>query len=891
MLTSEPPGPWCFRRELLPLHNHPTGMGLQDSTDQPQISLAYLPPTPRQARSALAAAAVLLLGLAVLAPFAAKPLPQVNGFIPALDAIIFVTDLITASLLLAHFSVTRQRAVCALACGYLFSAAIVVAHGLTFPGPFSPPGYLDGSSDTNFRLYLAWNFRFYLLWHLGLPAALFAYVWFRDKDRTKAGAHTPIALVVICTVAGVLALASCTAWLATAGDEHLPSAVRYAVGYTVAARWLTECTMLICAAAVCALWVFQRSALDQWLMVVMLASIVELAITSLFGGLGPRFTLGFYTGRVFSLVTSTVVLTALLAETTRLYARLARANMLASVVKASQALSSEIELPKLIERLMTIALENAGADRGVLILPARDEYLIQAEARATGNQIEVLMRQEPITRITCPESLVRYVIRTKESVILDDASKPNPFSANDYLHDRQTKSTLCLPLIKQRELTGILLLENTLTSHAFTADRIAVLELLAAQAAISLENTRLYSDLQEREAKVRRLVDSNIIGILIGNLDGHVQEANQAFLQIVGYDQADVAAGRLRRTELTPPEWHDLDAQAGAEMTTIGTAQPYEKEYFRKDGSRVPVLVGGATFGERRDAVVAFVVDLTERKCAQEEHERLSQLESDLAHMNRLGIIGEQAASLTHEITQPIAAARNNARAALNFLDQRPPGLGEVREALACVVGDADRAGEIIDRIRDHIRKAPPRKARFDLNHAIDEVIVLGRSAITKNGVSVQTRFVEGWAPVEGDRVQLQQVILNLVLNAVEAMSSVEAGPRELLISTEQTQGNGVLVMVGDSGPGIDLEHVDRVFETFYTTKTSGMGMGLSICRSIIDAHGGRLWADANEPRGAVFQFTLPGTGNELIDPLEAAHQDGGRIGRPRSLSPTGLRR
>jgi C4-dicarboxylate-specific signal transduction histidine kinase len=200
--------------------------------------------------------------------------------------------------------------------------------------------------------------------------------------------------------------------------------------------------------------------------------------------------------------------------------------------------------------------------------------------------------------------------------------------------------------------------------------------------------------------------------------------------------------------------------------------------------------------------------------------------------------------------------------------------LGEVREALACVVGDADRAGEIIDRIRDHIRKAPPRKARFDLNHAIDEVIVLGRSAITKNGVSVQTRLAEGWAPVEGDRVQLQQVILNLVLNAVEAMSSVEAGPRELLISTKKTQGNCVLVAVGDSGPGIDPEHVDRVFETFYTTKASGMGMGLSICRSIIDAHGGRLWADANEPRGAVFQFTLPGTGNELIDhPLEAAHR------------------
>mgnify|MGYP003694105677 CR=1 FL=1 len=180
--------------------------------------------------------------------------------------------------------------------------------------------------------------------------------------------------------------------------------------------------------------------------------------------------------------------------------------------------------------------------------------------------------------------------------------------------------------------------------------------------------------------------------------------------------------------------------------------------------------------------------DVTAIMRAQEEHERLRQLESDLAHMNRLSMMGELAASLAHEITQPIAAARNYARAALNFLDQQPPDLGEVRKQLGCVVGAADRSGEIIDRIRDHIKKAPPRKARFDLNHAIDEVIVLARSAITRNGVSVQTRLAEGLAPVQGDRVQLQQVVLNLILNAVEAMGSVEAGPRELLISTEQNQ-------------------------------------------------------------------------------------------------------
>jgi PAS domain S-box-containing protein len=262
--------------------------------------------------------------------------------------------------------------------------------------------------------------------------------------------------------------------------------------------------------------------------------------------------------------------------------------------------------------------------------------------------------------------------------------------------------------------------------------------------------------------------------------------------------------------------------------------------------------------------IVGTHVDVTERKRAQEEHERLRQLEADLAHMNRVSMMGELAASLAHEITQPIASARNNARAALNFLDQRPADFGEVREAIDCVVGDSDRAGDIIDRIREHIKKVPPRKGRFDLNAAINEVIVLARSVISENGVSVRTGLADRLFAVQGDRVQVQQVLLNLVLNAVEAMGSLEPGARELVINTEQTSTGGVLVAVRDSGPGIDPEHLERVFKAFYTTKSSGVGMGLSICRSIIDAHGGRLWAEANEPRGAVFQFTLPGAKGEF---------------------------
>jgi PAS domain S-box-containing protein len=255
-------------------------------------------------------------------------------------------------------------------------------------------------------------------------------------------------------------------------------------------------------------------------------------------------------------------------------------------------------------------------------------------------------------------------------------------------------------------------------------------------------------------------------------------------------------------------------------------------------------------------------IDVTERKRAQAEHERLRQLESELAHMNRLSIMGELTASLAHEILHPIATARNNARSALRFLDMSPVDLGEVREALECVVRDTDRGKDIVSRIREHIKKVPPRKDRFDINEAIREVIVMVQGAIDKNNVSVSTRLMEGLMPVQGDRVQLQQVVLNLVMNAVEAMSSVE-GVRNLSINTEQNKAGGIVVAVRDSGPGIDPEQFDRVFEPFYTTKASGVGMGLSICRSIVGAHGGRLWVDANQGGGTVFQFTLPAAEEE----------------------------
>ena len=234
------------------------------------------------------------------------------------------------------------------------------------------------------------------------------------------------------------------------------------------------------------------------------------------------------------------------------------------------------------------------------------------------------------------------------------------------------------------------------------------------------------------------------------------------------------------------------------------------------------------------------------------------EMQSELAHANRVATMGQLTASIAHEIKQPIATARNNAAAALRFLDKSPPDVAEVREALTCIVNDTDRASDVVDRIGSLIKKAPPRKEVVDLNAAILEVTALTRSEALKTGVTVGTQLAGELPRIQGDRVQLQQVMLNLIVNAIQSMSGVEDGNRELHISTLSIEPEGVCVAVRDTGHGLRPESLPRLFEPFYTTKPDGMGMGLSICRSIIEAHGGRLWATRCEPRGALFQFTIP---------------------------------
>ncbi|HSZ76504.1 MAG TPA: AAA family ATPase [Chthoniobacterales bacterium] len=572
---------------------------------------------------------------------------------------------------------------------------------------------------------------------------------------------------------------------------------------------------------------------------------------------------------------------------------------LGAVMKASHAVSGEIVLEKLIKTLMVIALEHAGAERGFLILSHGEELQVAAEAGTGREEVEVYLQQAPITAADLPDSLLRYVMRTQESVILDDALvRNNLFSEDEYFRQQRARSVLCLPLIKQAKLMGVLYLENNLAPGVFTTMRLAMLELLASQAAISLDHARLYADLiQENndrkkaeealrvsEERWSMLAENTSAGIALTAPNGRFIAANLALQKMLGYTEEELQERAISDISYEEDRAATMARIAEAEE---GKRRVYrlEKRYLRKDG-RVMWADVSSVFVPASGSVSAFfsvvIIDITKRKRAEEELQQkeisLREAQNELAHVSRVTTMGELAASIAHEVNQPLAGIVMNANASLRWMAGDSPNLAEAREAIRRIIRDGNRAGNVISRMRALLKKASAAKEPVEINEVIQEVLILTRTELLKNRVSVRTQFADDLPIVIADKIQLQQVILNLVLNGIEAMNGIAEGQRELCVSSrkvseivaeagkETIDGNSlidrastaVLIAVQDSGPGLGATELQRAFEPFYTTKPQGMGMGLAISRSIIEAHDGRLWATADAPRGAIFQFILP---------------------------------
>jgi len=344
--------------------------------------------------------------------------------------------------------------------------------------------------------------------------------------------------------------------------------------------------------------------------------------------------------------------------------------------------------------------------------------------------------------------------------------------------------------------------------------------------------------------------------------EGRAIFVNPATERITGYCAEELIGHSLHeKLHHTRPDGRPYPASECPLHRALLSVKPVqcEEAFIRKDGTFVPVFCSSSPLvhdGVPR-GVVTEVQDMTERNEA--EH-ALVEMQTELAHVTRVTTMGELAASIAHDINQPLAAIVTNGSACLRWLAGRPPNLDEARQAVERIVKDGTRAGEIISGVRALLKKAPSKKEQVDLNDAIAEVVVLARAEAQRRRVKLEVRLSSEVPLIHGDRVQLQQVILNLMLNGVEATGAVAEGPRELVVSSERDAGDGALVCVRDTGVGFDNADAGRLFDAFYTTKQGGMGMGLAISRSIIESHGGRIWAAQNVPRGAVFRFALPAT-------------------------------
>ncbi|HEX7634738.1 MAG TPA: ATP-binding protein, partial [Noviherbaspirillum sp.] len=538
-----------------------------------------------------------------------------------------------------------------------------------------------------------------------------------------------------------------------------------------------------------------------------------------------------------------------------------------SVAKASQAISGRIVLDELVDTLMRIVIENAGAQTGYLILVRDARLALVAEAHVAQQDVHVqLHRDSGIPASVLPESILNYVRRSKETVLLENATAPHLFSDDPYFFRCRPKSMLCLPILRQAGLLGLLYLENNLVTHTFTPGRVSLLELLASQAAISLENAQLYADvrqenierkraeeaLQERESRIRRLVESNIIGIFYWDLSGNITEANNAFLQMIGYSRQDLSMGKVHWAHMTPPEYRALDERKAAEVQETRTCTPYEKEYFRKDGSRIPVLIGAVLLDGAQDHGIAFVLDLTERK--QAEAEREGRRAAEAANRAKSAFL----ANMSHELRTPLNGILGYAQ-----ILQRDQTLGERQLAGVNVIR---QSGEhLLTIINDILDLAKIEAGKMELYLVDIRLIRFVQTIVEMIGVKATQKGLEifcDMAPdvpqyIRVDEKRLRQVLLNLLSNAVKFTDHGRVTLRVCF-----TPPSRLCFEVQDTGVGISEDQLDAIFQPFEQVcdaqrRLGGTGLGLSISRQYVHLMGSEIRVKSRLGQGSTFWFEL----------------------------------
>jgi predicted ATPase/signal transduction histidine kinase/GAF domain-containing protein/CheY-like chemotaxis protein len=535
---------------------------------------------------------------------------------------------------------------------------------------------------------------------------------------------------------------------------------------------------------------------------------------------------------------------------------------LGTVVKASQAVSGEIELGKLIETLLRIAIEHAGAGRGLLILFRGDEPRIAAEATTDQGVVEVTLRQAAVTPSELPESVLHYVIRTREIVILDDATAPTLFSADAYVQQRPPRSVLCFPLIKQAKLVGALYLENNLTPRAFTSGRIAVLELLASQAAISLENARLYSDLQHSEAFLAEGQSISSTGSFRWNVaSGDIYWSGETF-QIFDYDQA--AKVTLERIlQRVHPDDRSLVEDTIDRASRTRTDFDFEHRLLMPNCSvkHLHVIAHAMQNTSGNLEFVGALMDVTEQKWAQAERARLEQR---LRQAEKMEAVGRLAGGIAHDFNNVLAGVLAYGEMILD----EAPGDSPLKRHAQNVLTAASRGRGLVEQILAYSRSQRGKRVPVDVAHVVAETLELIRGSLPAN-VRLEASAPELPLVVIGDATQLHQTVMNLCSNAIQAMPmggalrvALEAAefPDERALSHGTLEpGRYVRLIVEDSGSGMDETTLARIFEPFFTTKEvgRGTGLGLSLVYAIITDWGGTIDVKSAAQQGSTFTIFL----------------------------------